>query len=410
VGRRLPIIILVGIIGLRGATAQAEVTNYSPLQQRMSNCGLNVTVFASRYFGGRTSVEELAKQLNVGELRDRALSLKDIRDALMQQGLEVSAFKDASVSDMLEAARPDGNSIVVFHVDNKKTVGHYLILLARRENHVLLVDPGEGAGIAWREEAEFRERVQGVLTGVYLVVRAKSPSQWISTDAPRSRFQTSAKLGPGPIVVELPLFNPGDKPVTFNMIKGDCGCFVGGSPMPLTLGPKGTSVLKLQFLREAFGTGKVFRKVALADDLTGESFKAIIELTVDVESRPEEQVLSWIPRVLDLGVVTDAAKIQRSHSFMLRVPHAVQVQSVVPSSSSIRVRTANVKLPSSLADPDAKYKWMAYEVVLVNVPDVGEVNESLTIRSDDPVDPEVVVPIHADIRKPVTRSSGATTE
>jgi hypothetical protein len=393
----LGIILVPFAIHLLQGRCRAEHPEYwtNTANEAISNCGLNVSLFSLQYLSKPVTAQELSNKLHIGLRRDYPCSLLEIKDVLLGYGLAVNAFKEGTVGDLIQASKE--GDVIIFHLDDKSTQGHYMILLSHRRDELLLVDPGEGAGVQWVEENAFRENAKDIFTGTFMVVSKEGSENYLPITAERSSYHAHVKLGSGRIKVPVPLSNPGNKEVIVTMLKGDCGCFKGGTPMPFTLEPYSRGILTFEFERDALGVGTVRRQVVLFTGQDPQKLTPItlLDLTVDVESPPPEDLLLWYPHQIDLGVIPNVESVPPHNEIRLHIPRTVQIISITPSSGLVHVHQVGNDNTSSVAID--RGGWVSYDLSLAQ-PKGKNLNESITIRSNDQLNPTIIIPITGEIR------------
>jgi hypothetical protein len=354
---------------------------------KISNCGLNACLFVLRYYNRPVTAQSLSKALEVGEHRERALSLSEIKDALTREGLVVAAFSQASVDEILQSAR--GGDIVLFHTDNKRSVGHYLLAMSATSERVLIVDAAEG--LAWLTPMELRARHGAVFTGMFLRIHGP-PNGWAVIGARDGcRYRTKMAAGAGDVRVRVPFVNATSTRIVVTSVQGDCGCLKSGDPLPFVLEPHASGALELVFDRGRFGTGIVQRRVGLVAD--GGSLVTALHLTVETETVPADERLTWFPSQIDLGVLgVDEANSAR-HEVCFWVPPTVRLLEVTASSDALLLHRLS---PPPSTQPSEGPTRVVYEIGMRL--SRGRFAEHVKVRSNDRLNPELVIPIVADVR------------
>jgi hypothetical protein len=132
-------IILNNING--GSTCIAKNVSSWSHSNYHSNCGLNATYITLRLSGFKCDLEKLAQSIGTGKFYQHRLSMRHLKNALQDHGMEVKALKVETIKDLLQLLEPDNVIIVRLLLGYDRTnIGHYVVLKQKGHN-VAIIDP-----------------------------------------------------------------------------------------------------------------------------------------------------------------------------------------------------------------------------------------------------------------------------
>ena len=135
---------------------------------KIDNCGLKAAVFLLDWFDIPIDLSDLQNELQVGLNWERPASMLSLKESLEAEGLRVSAYKDATLDEMLTGL--DGKHVCLLHVVTVEgpKAGHFYLVTAAAKGRVLVVDSARH--YEWVQTAEFKSRFAQSFSGFYLSV------------------------------------------------------------------------------------------------------------------------------------------------------------------------------------------------------------------------------------------------
>ena len=194
-------------------------------------CGLDVTLFALKYFKVDYSLPRVSLGL---PLSTDGISLADIQQMLQAYGLEAEARQGATIKQI--AARLDGEYIAIIPLGLGNGKNHYYLGMMDDKGVIQLVNIGRGVSPLVRTDSQdYNDRIEKrfVEAGSVVLFVRKSIKKSDATSSVIKLFPEQIELGEfmigGPeaakdFSVSFELFNTSDRPVLVNSIQASCGC------------------------------------------------------------------------------------------------------------------------------------------------------------------------------------------
>ena len=112
------------------------------LQAAKTECGLGVGASVLQHYGRYQTISDLRL---IAEPGREGLSMRQVRDLLVEEGMEVKAFRAPSLEHLRDIGKP-----VILHWNNS----HYVVLVRIRKDRVHIMDPSTGMRVMDLQEAE----------------------------------------------------------------------------------------------------------------------------------------------------------------------------------------------------------------------------------------------------------------
>ncbi|MDR1492228.1 MAG: DUF1573 domain-containing protein [Planctomycetaceae bacterium] len=194
-------------------------------------CGLDVTLFALKYF----KIEYSLPRVSVGlPLTEKGISLADIQQILLAYGLKTDARKNVTLKKI--ASLLNGEYIALFPLSSGNGLNHYYIGMRDDQGVVQLVNVSKGISpLVSQKSKEYNERLEKKFQdagGVVLFIKKEKNKNVSSLASVKINSQT-IELGEfmigGPdsstlIEASFRLINTSDSPIIISSIQTSCGC------------------------------------------------------------------------------------------------------------------------------------------------------------------------------------------
>lgn len=301
--RRTTLLWLAVFAGL----GHAQTTMFSEAKIPMKSCGLDTTLFVTRFFGRQLSAAEGGHRLGIGPFRERPATLLGIKSACEAEGLSVRAFESATPKNLPGLAQ--ASSLVVVHTNGHKEgePGHFYVVAGARDGGLLVVDPSRG--VNWMKSEDFGARIGPRMSGAVLVVANAAPAQ-AEVDLSGSVFQLDFDIasGNGDVQLVVPVFNPGHDPMVIESGKGSCSCFLGATfaREPTTIRGNTHDELRFRFDGSRIDSGTTSQSVLLR--MRGKTTEnRLFKFSLNRPQEPKAAICQAIPQSVFLGEVPAAS-------------------------------------------------------------------------------------------------------
>jgi Protein of unknown function (DUF1573) len=227
---------------------------------RISQCGLNVTVFALHCAGKNYQLGAVARSMPVTW---QGIRFSDIQTVLEAHGLKCAARRDVSLREVQDALRP--GMLAIFPVDRPNGPNHYLMAVNHPKKGCLLLDVPARPPIPIEDVLD-DSSVQP-LQGLVLFVGNKrdNPPQAKSVElsplmTDLGSFVINDVSTATPTQIKVTLRSDADGPLMVSRVSSSCGCvnpqWKGG-----VLLPGERKEITFQVLRGAWGVGQTEKEL-----------------------------------------------------------------------------------------------------------------------------------------------------
>jgi hypothetical protein len=320
--RRLAASLLAVVAPLSGLARAAElnadgdwVVSHAPGEEmRISQCGLNVTLFTLEYFQNASyNLKHTVRHLPPTE---DGIRLSDIRDVLAGHGFDVAARQKVTPDGLRRALRPD--TLAIFPVTITDRLNHYFVLVRDPNRGLLWVDPPRAAEPL---DGEWLANHLPDFDGLVLFVRpgAAPLADRVACTPDRldlGRIVLSDPASSVPLVKELTLTNPTAAPVMVTGVQTSCGCMRCSWPGGLLTAGE-TRTVPVTIIPNSWGVGPVERVVTF---LLGDGSQRTVSWFGEGLAAERAQQLAASPNVLRVdadALAADGRPVEREAQMTL---------------------------------------------------------------------------------------------
>ncbi|GEM_PF-3992862 len=275
---------------------------------RISQCGLNVAVFALEYFHVDYRVKPVAAGLPPTE---EGIRFSDIKAMIEGHGLDVVAREKVTLQEMKRALRP--GTLAIFPVRVNSRENHYLIALHHASRGRLLIDPPVKVHAL---DERLQETHLSELGGVVLFVRrpAAAKGQQSSRIEITPAFTDLGKFSDvDPIRSkyldkQVKITNTSDKAVLVTDVLTGCGCLRSGWEGGI-LPPGETREVKAKILLGGWGPGRTERSLTM---LLGDGSEARIRFLAEILPSDRPKLVQAFPDVVRIELTKEVSDVKRT--------------------------------------------------------------------------------------------------
>ncbi len=368
-----------------------------------ANCGVNVTAFALKFFRKPCNLPQVASQLHVGGDWEQAVDMLRIKQALLEAGMRVAAYKGAGFTDIsTELAKHPRRSLAIIFLKNdigRGIFGHYMVLLDGGAKGLFVVDIG--GSIGWVSLTDLHNRLGPIFSGLVMFVRpggAPAATHVYPLDS-KQIVLNAGEIASGPGMLHIPflLKNTLPKPIGISSARGTCYCFRGASvdTPDHKIAPGKTGKITLKFKRDVIGIGNIEREVLFQfTNDPGQALRVVIHAHITATHPPIQ--LTWYPSQIDIGTVRHRKELA-GEEFTVLTPKGETLG--LPVSSSKEVSVIALASPGGKPESDDFGRTVHnYVIDLANLPN-GFVDDKIIIKTTDKHVPKIVIPISGEVEK-----------
>lgn len=318
----------------------------------ISQCGLNVTILALETFKINYDLRTVSAGMPP---KEGGISLADIHGMLEAFGLQSDLRKGVTAEDIITVVRGGRLAIVPINIDPIDK--HYVVLHARTDNNIVLLDPPHGSKVI--DKAELEKQISGndgailFVSSLNRVLQPQANSLKITPEfIELGAFTLSDSESHILLQKKIQITNTGSRTVLVRQVFTACACtsskWQGG-----LIRPNQTKEIDVEVLRSAWGAGAIERPVTfvmsdnsvklvkfrgtgvLADAAHGlEISPDLLRIEVDPEGK-QESVINRIISVI-IGRKSDPLDVSSDVTW-LRHAFGKEMEGVTPLKVEIRV-------------------------------------------------------------------------